>query len=128
MTQSTYKKPQGAVGLNNLFRNYEARAKKRNLDWELTKDEFKSITSENCYYCNDIPRGILTSANKTEDQLRRQYNSYLYNGIDRIENHIGYALENCVPCCKTCNFAKSTMTADEFYDWIRRVHAHTKDR
>ena len=29
-----------------------------------------------------------------------------------------YEFENCVPCCKYCNFAKNDMSYDEFKKWI----------
>lgn len=42
----------------------------------------------------------------------------IYNGIDRQDNSIGYKTENCVPCCKFCNLAKSKFTIKEFQEWI----------
>ena len=31
-------------------------------------------------------------------------------GIDRIDNKMGYTLNNVVPCCSRCNFMKHIMT------------------
>jgi len=46
----------------------------------------------------------------------------------RIDNvlgdNIGY-VENCVPCCTTCNVAKATMGKDDFLSWIERVYNHS---
>jgi hypothetical protein len=44
-----------------------------------------------------------------------------YNGIDRIDNNIGYILSNSVSCCKYCNFAKNNMTIESFILWIKRI-------
>jgi hypothetical protein len=33
-----------------------------------------------------------------------------YNGIDRVDNEKGYLVENCVPCCFTCNSLKKSVT------------------
>ena len=35
---------------------------------------------------------------------------YLYNGIDRIDNKLGYIKGNMTPCCKICNHAKHDLT------------------
>lgn len=91
--------PDGEANLNLRYRGYEKGAKERNYSFELTKEEFKDITSKPCRYCN-------TTKNI---------------GIDRVDNTQGYILENCAPCCKRCNRAKDTMGVDEFLDWIHRV-------
>jgi 5-methylcytosine-specific restriction endonuclease McrA len=37
-----------------------------------------------------------------------------HNGIDRKNNSLEYTLENCVPCCRQCNFAKQGLSEIEF--------------
>ena len=32
--------------------------------------------------------------------------------------------DNSVPCCKYCNFAKHTMSEEDFYVWIKRVYEY----
>ena len=44
-----------------------------------------------------------------------------YNGIDRVDNKIGYTLKNCVTCCKYCNNAKKDNDVDEFKEWLEYV-------
>ena len=51
---------------------------------------------------------------------------YLHNGIDRIDNNIGYESKNVVSCCKICNYAKSNMNYKDFILWIQKAAAHTK--
>lgn len=112
-----YKFKQGESSFNALFNSYKRAARKRNLKFELSKEDFRKITIKNCYYCGGIPSNkFLTSI----------YNNgaYVYNGIDRVDNMRGYVLDNCVPCCETCNKAKQTMSVDEFYEWIDRVYHH----
>lgn len=46
------------------------------------------------------------------------------NGIDRVDSNIGYTKDNSVPCCKYCNFAKHTMSEDDFYVWVKRVYEY----
>jgi len=52
------------------------------------------------------------------------YSQFKYNGVDRVDNTVGYTLDNCVSCCKICNNSKATLTLDEWKDWIERVHKY----
>jgi len=46
----------------------------------------------------------------------------IYNGIDRVDNAIGYLTDNCVACCKVCNRAKLQMSKNEFFDHIKKIY------
>jgi deoxycytidylate deaminase len=37
-------------------------------------------------------------------------------GIDRIDNNVGYTIDNCVACCRVCNWMKMQMDVDEWFD------------
>lgn len=52
----------------------------------------------------------------------RMNGEFISNGIDRIDNNRGYVKENCVPCCKTCNYAKRKMDLLTFKEWARRLY------
>ena len=95
---------------------YKRGAIKRNLTWTLSDEQFYIITKLNCHYCNSLPSNVVKSAYNKGD--------FVYSGIDRLDNTKGYEPDNCVPCCKTCNRAKDTMTEQEFLDWVRRVFNH----
>lgn len=43
------------------------------------------------------------------------------NGIDRVDSSIGYTIQNSVPCCKICNYAKHNLTLEEFTLWLDRL-------
>jgi hypothetical protein len=107
----------GQASKNAKYSNYKNSAKRRNLDFTLTIDEFDSLAQRNCHYCNRPP----------EQVVRRAYGNgeYIYNGVDRVDNSKGYVVENCVPCCKICNRAKDIMPEDEFLSWIRQVYIHS---
>jgi len=40
-----------------------------------------------------------------------------YQGIDRINNNVGYESGNCVPCCNICNRAKLNRDKNAFIQW-----------
>lgn len=114
----------GLAGFNILFTQYSGNARKRNIKFTLIKEEFSGITKQNCYYCGTEPLQIRTTQIGTQDG--KDWAEYIYNGIDRIESSKGYTLENCVPCCKICNYMKLSLSIDEFLEHIGKVYSHTK--
>lgn len=115
------RQPSGDSAKKHLYYLYGYKAKNRHIEFELSLDEFLSITKQNCFYCGAEPSQVKI--------YKKAYGAYIYNGIDRIDNSKGYTIENCVPCCGTCNTAKLSMTQEEFYSWIDRVyrHIHTEE-
>ena len=103
----------GEAACNLLYAVYRHNAEIRSRDFSITKEQFRELTSSNCFYCNLIPTGVYKASSKT--------GVYIYNGIDRKQNEVGYVIENCVPCCKTCNWMKRMQTQAEFLDACRRV-------
>lgn len=100
--------------LTYLYSFYKNNAVKRGLEYKISLTFFESIIIENCYYCGIEAFNIFEGTSYA--------NKFLHNGIDRKNNSIGYIESNCVPCCKFCNMAKSTMSEKEFYNWINRAH------
>lgn len=117
-------KENGFISIKNkIYDNYKRSALKRNYSFELTKEEFNIITSQKCYYCKSEPNMIYKyGRSKSDNEIYNIYNEYRYNGVDRVDNSLGYIKENCVACCKICNNAKSTLSISEWQEWIIRVH------
>lgn len=46
------------------------------------------------------------------------HSEYVHNGVDRVDNALGYTPDNCVPCCSRCNYAKRAMPRGEFENWL----------
>lgn len=118
--------PGHGASLRAKYRSYEHEAQRRNLEWSLSLEDFEKITSSNCYYCNVQPSQ--EGRRKTRHGKEYQTQAYIYNGIDRVDNNLGYIASNCVPCCKTCNLAKRTMPINEFIIWIERVHSNLRTK
>jgi len=103
----------GEAQLNTLYGHYKYSAKKRGHSFELTKEEFRLITKQSCFYCGLEPL-----------QVRRgtlKQTTYIYNGIDRRDPIQGYLVNNCVPCCGFCNYMKGNLPAEQFDAWIVRL-------
>jgi|SRR5208282_5227031 len=106
----------GQAGFNIVFNRYKKYAEKRGLNWELTEEQFKSLTLGNCHYCGEPPKQI----------SRRQSDNgaFAYNGVDRMNNLFGYISGNVVSCCGIHNQMKGTMSLDEFIRACIRVAEH----
>lgn len=97
---------QADASYTSVFNSLSKRAVEREIEWRLTEDEVTEIVTSDCHYCGEAPEV-------------RSGSSLPRNGIDRKDNSIGYVINNCLPCCKACNFSKHTSTYDEF---IARTH------
>lgn len=113
--------PSGEASFNLLYATYRWHAEKRQLPFELDKDDFKSLTSDLCFYCGKKPEQVFHGSScKT---------AYTYNGIDRQNNQFGYTHKNSVSCCGVCNDMKRTRTVEEFISAcasIANYHNHKK--
>jgi len=84
------------------YSNYIRCAGDKNLEFEISQEEFNTLVKEPCHYCNIIQeRG--------------------FNGVDRLDSNAGYVMDNCVSCCKTCNFMKCSLSADVFLKRIEHI-------
>lgn len=99
--------------LRQLFAHYKQSAARRGLSFSLTIKEFESLVTADCFYCGQIPSRAYRPS--------RYVDVYLSNGVDRVNNFLGYDLKNCVPCCKVCNQFKSNLTVDEMLQTVRRI-------
>src|SRR5260221_440604 len=109
LRQPTYT-PNPERGARDLYKNYRNGAIARGYSLDITFEYFKCITQQDCFYCGIEPKQSIWD--------------YIYNGIDRIDNALGYTPDNSRPCCRTCNVAKRNLTEQEFYAWIDRLVAY----
>lgn len=112
----------GASAKKRLLAMYKKGAKRRELVWGLSNEQFYNLTQLPCHYCGCLP------FNTTEKISPNSYGHFTFNGIDRINDNIGYEINNCVPCCHPCNLAKNTHTYDSFLEWIKRMVSFWKDK
>lgn len=74
--------------------------------YNLTIEDFWKIKTSDCRYCGEIGSGEKP------------------NGIDRLNNEIGYIVENCVPCCYSCNIMKNVFAETDFLKHIKKIYNH----
>lgn len=112
----TYNRKEPGVSLYNAaVWKMEAHMKHRWIDVSISKDKMIALIKLPCVYCWSI--GSNTSSNTST--LTK---TILHNGIDRIDSSKGYEEWNCVPCCKRCNRAKSSMSIEEFKQHIKKIY------
>jgi hypothetical protein len=92
-----------------MFRDYQASAKTRDIQFNISYDLFKQLTQNACFYCDAPP------------ELRIRKFTAKANGVDRIDSSKPYEAGNVRSCCKICNIAKNDLTDKEFRDWIDRL-------
>lgn len=117
------------VSYNSVESRYKSSAKRRNIKYSLTREQFIELISKSCYYCGFEGRMYNYYFNKDKtkclgyssapDWIDKQW--IKYNGIDRKDNNIGYEFDNCLPCCKECNFGKHDLSFDKFKEYITRL-------
>lgn len=92
------------LNIDKYLVSYIQSARNRNIGFDLTKEQFTKIILLPCYYC----------ASYKEDEVV---------GIDRINSDKSYILNNCVPCCKICNFMKGTLSKHSFINQAHKIAA-----
>ncbi|AGE54739.1 hypothetical protein PBCVKS1B_638L [Paramecium bursaria Chlorella virus KS1B] len=92
--------------VHRKFAYYENNARKRSIPFDITEEFVGVLTDQDCFYCGD----------KTSTAVR--------NGIDRLDNTIGYLEENCRSCCGVCNNMKRCLDALTFVERCSQVSLH----
>jgi hypothetical protein len=120
MSVGKARKPAGHSGASTLYNSYRYAARVRDLAFNLSLDNLKELCAQNCTYCGIAPyRAVYGSRGS-----KYEHGKFIANGIDRVDNTRGYDLDNCVPCCPTCNIAKAQLTVPQFREWAMRVASH----
>jgi len=105
------RKKHGNSAQRKMYNNYKNGAKSRGYSFELTQEEFVFISSSYCHYCGAEPSNVKEMYGDT----------FVINGIDRMDNTIGYTIGNSLPCCSICNRAKGILSYDDFLGWIEAI-------
>lgn len=123
------RKPDKEAQYNRVERSYKQSAKKRNLEYSLTKEQFREIVTQVCHYCGSSGSLINRFKNKNGEITLKNYldvewierQNLIINGIDRKDNNLGYTYENSLPCCKICNRGKNDMSYTDFIEYINKL-------
>jgi hypothetical protein len=104
----------GESGFKELYGSYRRRNEQvYGVPFNISKEEFKTLTSSNCHYCGRPPQHFM--------QSNSERSKYSYNGLDRVDSDKSYSPENVVPCCGWCNRMKDKHSIEEFKEQIQRL-------
>ena len=98
--QSSFAKKFNALNLRNpnepttRFSSARSNALKRNISWSIAYEEYIELIKNNCYYCSAEIKTVGV-------------------GLDRLNNNLGYEVENVVACCKACNLGRNQFFTPE---------------
>lgn len=81
------------------YNQYKSSANRRGFELNLSKEQFNSLLSKACIYCG------------SNESI----------GIDRIDNSLGYTLENSSPCCTMCNMMKKNFPVELFLEQCHKI-------
>ncbi len=95
-------KSKKASNASNKYKAYLKRTIEAGYEMDLTPEDFDTLISMNCYYCNQ--KG---------------------GTIDRMDSNIGYTYQNSKPCCLKCNLMKNNMPIDVFLNHINQIYKNT---
>ena len=86
--------------INGKYSEYKGGANKRDMQFDISLDEFSSFWQKPCSYCEDAIDTI---------------------GLDRINNDMGYTITNLKSCCSRCNTMKMDKSSNEFIAQISKI-------
>jgi len=107
---------EGESNKRTVTMRYKHGAEIRSLEWTLTENDLTTLFSGHCHYCGLSPSNICNQ--------RGSNGPFIYSGVDRKDNALGYIMSNVVSCCKMCNQSKRDLPFDEFESWIDRLALH----
>lgn len=87
-----------------LMLDYQSRARERGHEFSIDRETFQQLVTSACSYCGRAP-AHRNLKGRTPAEV---------NGVDRVDNTLGYVPGNVVTACKTCNHMKKDMTEAEF--------------
>lgn len=109
----------------SVYNIYKKGASRRGLLFDIDFESFDSLINQNCHYCNIPPSNIFKDKNRKK---KIKNDDFFYSGLDRKDNKKGYSLDNVVPCCARDNWAKNTMSYEEYIKQIKKTHDHLFNR
>jgi len=93
--------------LETNWNMFQSKTNKRQKECNLTKEQYFELIQKPCVYCS-------------------YYDENEINGIDRVNNSVGYTLDNCVTACKHCNRMKHILHPVFFVGKAQLISKHQK--
>ena len=105
--QSQYER--NKENLQYQYKVYIQSAKHRNIEYQLSFEDYERIVKNTCYYC-----GVVNEKRG-------------FHGMDRKDNRLAYTNENTVACCAICNYMKGSLHHDVFIRRSEHIMSYQKN-
>lgn len=105
------KLPPREQAIRTLLTRYWNGARVRELDWNLSIEQFEKLITSPCHYSGHPP----------SKQVETKGGIFFWTGIDRKDSSKGYTIDNCVPCHEIANYAKRDKSYSEFTNWLDQL-------
>lgn len=105
------------AGERYAFKRIKSDAAAMRREFSITLEWFVEQCHKPCTYCGRVDQNSL-SVKSSSSRGGWIVKDFRYNGLDRVDNSIGYTEANCTPCCAVCNRAKNSMGYNEFIEYI----------
>ena len=107
--------------LKHRYESYRRNAVSRNLEVEITYDEFAATTQLPCSYCGTEPEMRKSKAKRYEFW-------FPMSGVDRKDPQLGYYPDNITPCCTLCNRVKWDNDYETFIKHISKIYNYQRKK
>ena len=91
------------------YMDYMRRANRKGLDFLITQDDFDEMMKNMCYICGKKPQDNHC------------------NGVDRVNNDLGYISGNVKTCCGECNYMKREFDYDILMEKFKLIYENHKE-
>ena len=109
---STINNRKEGAAFRKLLRQYKSSAQERSIEWALSEEDFRVLVTSACFYTGRLPQSVSRAASGE---------IFVHNGIDRLDSSKGYSTENCVSCCTVVNYAKRSLSVEDFLQMVKEV-------
>lgn len=112
--------PPGAAAFNKRYSACKHSAKKRGIEFSLSKEQYHNIVTQPCSFCGRAPSpwnpylyadGKVRYKHMSSSSIERAW--IHISSVDRIDSKKGYVFENCQPLCVRHNYMKAERTLEE---------------
>lgn len=103
----------------DVYREYVKKSKDRDISFKLSIEDAVKLFDKPCHYCGEKPNNC---------RIRQNGQKIFYQGLDRVNNDIGYESTNVVPCCKYCNSFKMERTESVFLEQVKKIYFNKVQR
>lgn len=114
------------VGERYAYKRIKSDAARVGREFNLPFEWFIHAIHAPCHYCGSQDANKISVASKRPGEWLVK--DFRYNGLDRLDNSVGYVIQNCVPCCFICNRAKNSMPYTLFVEWIDNMIQYRSNR